>query len=707
MLALLIRNYSNFCKNYLIFTKNSLLFFHQAQLLTSGHLILFSCRKYPDYTISQLTLKIEGELGKRHITHYNYHSWPDFGNPQSTQFVDMVNKISSSKDRPIVVHCSAGLGRSGVFITVHTALETQAAKRKVDIERIVHNLRKQREGMVQTQDQYRFCYEVTAEALGGQQQRSRTKSEPGNSFNPPSTRPLSMPVDEPKPIVREHRRKREPSIPPPSPSLPPYTEETQENDTSLPRFQTPPPPNSSPPPPISEQVTPVKVAITPDVIVTAPSIDNLSDQELVQRKLDDFTEQRRSESTPSRPSSQRSSHDNEKEQTRSSDKAKKTETKPVQNRDKDKPSPEEKAKPPPKVRKTSPKKEASKPPLKVSEPPKKSVPLTKSVPASRKEPPLKVMSSPVVKEEDEPPPLPASPPPTLDDTPPTPPHSPPSNENEPPGFDIPEALEEPEDEVGFSIGDDQFLEQKPYQKPKEEKKPPSEKKGPVNKPEWTHKKKTQPQKEWSYKTKKPAATPLVKKIEKRPEIQPPPLEVVNREPKQTIRPVGKLNIPTAFGGAAIQPPPIKETVRHVPKEPLAAKQPPVTQPPKWKQDKKPTPSDTISATAAQSSPVRSVGKVDISKFEQPTSSASPTPAEPEPEESGSKSVLQRIKQMEAKGSPSSHGSTPFKLPTLSQPVKLSPTRQLPKNVPPPVTVPLDSSDKVMGLLAKFEKKTNF
>ncbi len=637
---------------------------------------------------------MEGELGKRHITHYNYHSWPDFGNPQSTQFVDMVGKIRSSRDCPIVVHCSAGLGRSGVFITVHSALETQAARRRVDIENIVRNLRKQREGMVQTQDQYRFCYEVTAEALGGQQ-RSRTKSEPGRSFEPPSTRPLSMPVAEPKSSIREYRQKREPSIPPPSPSLPPYTEEMQEDDMELPRFQTPPPPDSSPPPPISQQVTPVKLAITPEVIVTAPSIEHLSDQELMQRKLDDFTERRVPKTTPSRPSSQRSSVGNIEEQTKS---AEKTVSKPTQKHDKLPPN-KEKAKPPPKASETSPKKEVSKPPPKASESPvtpKKSAPR----PVTKKQEPLpKVVSSPLAEDDEAPPPPPTSPPPTLNDTPPTPPHSPPPDESELAGFNVPEALEESEDEeVGFSIGDNQFLEQKPYKKPKEEKK------APVNKPEWSYKTKTQPQREWSYKTKKATAPPPVAKVEKKTEIHPPPLEVVDRKPKQQMQPIGKLNIPTAFGGgpAPVQPPsPLKETARQPSKAPLTVKQPVTEQPPKWKQDKKPTPSNKIPGTAAQETTQRSVGKVDTSKFEP--SLAPPTP-EPEQEETGS--ILQRIKQLQAKGSPGSHGSTPFKLPTLSQPVKLSPTRHLPKNMPP-ITVPLDGSDKVMGLLAKFEKKTNF
>ncbi len=615
---------------------------------------------------------MEGETGKRHITHYNYHSWPDFGNPQPTQFINMVTKIHSPKDHPIVVHCSAGLGRSGVFVTVHTALETQAAKRKVDIEKIVYNLRKQREGMVQTPDQYRFCYETTADALSAQQ-RTRTKSEPATNFNPPTIRPLSTPtpiVIEPATLTREHRQKREPSIPPPSPSLPPYTEEIQEEETSHPRNETPPPPESSPPPPISQQETPIKVAITPDVIVTAPSMEHLSDQELVQKKLDDLAEKKPPETTPSRTASQRSSGVSLRKQEANVPKQIETQKEPLKH---NKPAP-----------KKQPKESSSKQPQKVSEPPKK------SAPQKKKEPP------PPEDDETPPPPPPTSPPPTLEEAPPTPPKSPPPEESEMESFHIPEAIEEPEEEDGgFSIGDNQFIEQKPYTKPAAAQ----QKKAPTNKPEWSHREKTQPQREWSYKTKK-VAPPLAPKIEKKPDIHPPPLEVVNRGPREReINRVGKLNIPTAFGGepAPPEPPPshVKET------EPLKKPpvKPPSEQPPKWKQDKKPMPSNRVPGTSAQSTQ-RTVGRINTSKFEQPKKDAPSA----DQEKAGSTSILQRIKQLEAKGSPGSHGATPFKLPTPTQPVKLSPTRQLPKNMPP---VLLDDSDTVRGLLAKFEKKTNF
>lgn len=623
---------------------------------------------------------MEEEAGKRHITHYNYHSWPDFGNPQPTQFIDMVTKIHSPKDRPIVVHCSAGLGRSGVFITVHTALETQAAKRKVDIEKIVYNLRKQREGMVQTPDQYRFCYEATADALSAQQ-RTRTKSEPAAAFIPPTIRPLSTPtVIEPATLTREHRQKREASIPPPSPSLPPYTEEMQKEETAHPRIETPPPPESSPPPPISQQETPIKVAITPDVIVTAPSMENISDHELVQRKLDDLAEKRATETTPSRPASDRNSGVSLRKQETNAPKQTETKKEPLKH---NKPAPKE-----------QPKASPSKQTKKVSELPKK------SESQKKKEPP------PPEDDEVPPPPPPTSPPPTLEEAPPTPPTSPPPEDSEMESFKIPEAVEEPEEEEGgFSIGDNQFIEQKPYKKPAVEN---AQQKKPANKPEWSHKKKTQPQpqREWSYKTKK-VAPPLASKIEKKPEIHPPPLEVVNRGPRESVvKRVGKLNIPSAFGGESASPEPSPSPSRAKETETLPLKKPPVKppseQPPKWKQDKKPMPSNRVPGTSAQSTQ-RMVGKINTSKFEQPKKDI---PSEPEQEVAGSTSILQRIKQLEAKGSPGSHGATPFKLPTPTQAVKLSPTRQLPKNMPP-VTVPLDDSDKVRGLLAKFEKKTNF
>ena len=77
----------------------------------------------------------------------------------------MIREANKSQDGPIVVHCSAGLGRTGVFITVQSALALHEAGYEVDLMRIATTIRKQRDGMIQTADQFKFCYQAVADAL--------------------------------------------------------------------------------------------------------------------------------------------------------------------------------------------------------------------------------------------------------------------------------------------------------------------------------------------------------------------------------------------------------------------------------------------------------------------------------------------------------------------------------------------------------------
>jgi len=106
---------------------------------------------------------------KREITQFQYTAWPDHGVPVSTAaFLELSNDADKANKShgPILVHCSAGIGRTGTFCTIHSTLKRIEKELKDDPEKIptvnipetVLTLRKQRHNMVQTVEQYEFCY---------------------------------------------------------------------------------------------------------------------------------------------------------------------------------------------------------------------------------------------------------------------------------------------------------------------------------------------------------------------------------------------------------------------------------------------------------------------------------------------------------------------------------------------------------------------
>nr|XP_006812581.1 PREDICTED: tyrosine-protein phosphatase non-receptor type 13-like [Saccoglossus kowalevskii] len=101
------------------------------------------------------------------LTHLNYTTWPDHGVPVSglplVRYMRYMRKIHHSG--PIVVHCSAGIGRTGTVITIDLILAMIERDLDFSIYEIVQGLRQQRQGMIQTKDQYIFCYKTILEVL--------------------------------------------------------------------------------------------------------------------------------------------------------------------------------------------------------------------------------------------------------------------------------------------------------------------------------------------------------------------------------------------------------------------------------------------------------------------------------------------------------------------------------------------------------------
>ncbi|XP_051533072.1 tyrosine-protein phosphatase non-receptor type 13 isoform X2 [Myxocyprinus asiaticus] len=96
------------------------------------------------------------------VTHLNYTGWPDHGTPtqpeQLLTFISYMRHIHQSG--PIITHCSAGIGRSGTLICIDVVLGLISKDADFDISDVVRTMRLQRHGMVQTEEQYIFCYQV-------------------------------------------------------------------------------------------------------------------------------------------------------------------------------------------------------------------------------------------------------------------------------------------------------------------------------------------------------------------------------------------------------------------------------------------------------------------------------------------------------------------------------------------------------------------
>nr|XP_031828651.1 tyrosine-protein phosphatase 10D isoform X5 [Nomia melanderi] len=125
---------------------------------------------YPDWSITEFML-CRGDV-KRVIQHFHFTTWPDFGVPSPPQtlarFVRAFREKVRSDQRPIVVHCSAGVGRSGTFITLDRILQQILVSKYVDIFGIVWAMRKERVWMVQTEQQYICIHQCLLAVLEGQ-----------------------------------------------------------------------------------------------------------------------------------------------------------------------------------------------------------------------------------------------------------------------------------------------------------------------------------------------------------------------------------------------------------------------------------------------------------------------------------------------------------------------------------------------------------
>ncbi|XP_031423821.1 receptor-type tyrosine-protein phosphatase T isoform X4 [Clupea harengus] len=121
-----------------------------------------------EYVIRTFTVQKKSHHEIREIRQFHFTSWPDHGVPCYATgllgFVRQVKFLNPPDAGPIVVHCSAGAGRTGCFIAVDIMLDMAENEGVVDIFNCIRELRAQRVNMVQTEEQYVFVHDAILEA---------------------------------------------------------------------------------------------------------------------------------------------------------------------------------------------------------------------------------------------------------------------------------------------------------------------------------------------------------------------------------------------------------------------------------------------------------------------------------------------------------------------------------------------------------------
>ncbi|XP_042241969.1 uncharacterized protein LOC121879407 [Homarus americanus] len=123
---------------------------HQASNQGEGYIIRkFKLSRIPNYS-------------SRIVQHFHFVSWPDMGCPDTPNhlinLVEAVRKAVPSSSSHVLVHCSAGVGRTGTFIGLNNMIDEIAEEDSVDVFHTVYKMRMHRTNMVQTEAQYAFLY---------------------------------------------------------------------------------------------------------------------------------------------------------------------------------------------------------------------------------------------------------------------------------------------------------------------------------------------------------------------------------------------------------------------------------------------------------------------------------------------------------------------------------------------------------------------
>uniref|UniRef100_A0A286XHA0 Receptor-type tyrosine-protein phosphatase eta n=1 Tax=Cavia porcellus TaxID=10141 RepID=A0A286XHA0_CAVPO len=128
----------------------------------------------PEWTIRDFTVKNVQTSDSHRLRQFHFTSWPDHGVPDTTDLLINFRYLvrdymkQSPPESPILVHCSAGVGRTGTFIAIDRLIYQIENENTVDVYGIVYDLRMHRPLMVQTEDQYVFLNQCVLDIVRSQ-----------------------------------------------------------------------------------------------------------------------------------------------------------------------------------------------------------------------------------------------------------------------------------------------------------------------------------------------------------------------------------------------------------------------------------------------------------------------------------------------------------------------------------------------------------